>query len=109
MPLLTQFALFFISPFGEVSVCDALNHFMRAHRIVNIEKRLIDSERGTGWLFLIEFGADSLLEQSCWLLQDIFVHCKLEPTRRNRHLKAGDGHIIHCFELRELSQALIER
>jgi hypothetical protein len=29
-----------------------LNHFIRAHRIVNVEKRLIDGERGTGWLFL---------------------------------------------------------
>ena len=55
MPLLTQFALFFISPFGEVSVCDELNLFIRSHRIVNVEKRLIDGERGTGWLFLVEF------------------------------------------------------
>ncbi len=58
MPLLTQFALFFISPFGEVSVCDELNLFIRSHRIVNVEKRLIDGERGTGWLFLVEYGTD---------------------------------------------------
>ena len=48
MPLLTQFASFFISPFGETSVCDDLNQFLKSHRIVNLEKKLIDGERGTG-------------------------------------------------------------
>jgi superfamily II DNA helicase RecQ len=56
MPLLTQYTAFFISPFGEASVCDELNAFLKSHRIVNVEKRLIDGERGTGWLFLVEFG-----------------------------------------------------
>lgn len=55
MALLTQFQTFFISPFGEKSVCDELNRFLTSHRIVNIEKRLIDGERGTGWLFLVEY------------------------------------------------------
>ena len=50
MAFQTQFASFFISPFGEPSVCDELNKFLRSRRIVNVEKRLIDSERGTGWL-----------------------------------------------------------
>ncbi|MDR2553335.1 MAG: HRDC domain-containing protein [Treponema sp.] len=58
MPLLTQYRSFFISPFGEVSVTDELNSFLTSHRIVNVEKRLIDGERGTGWLFLVEFGSD---------------------------------------------------
>jgi superfamily II DNA helicase RecQ len=58
MALLTQFASFFISPFGESSVSDELNSFLRSHRIVNVEKRLIDAERGTGWLFLVEYGGD---------------------------------------------------
>lgn len=35
MPLLTQFSSFFISPFGEMSVCDELNLLLRSHRIVN--------------------------------------------------------------------------
>jgi superfamily II DNA helicase RecQ len=56
MPLLTQYASFFISPFGEKTVCDELNAFLKSHRIVNVEKRLIDGERGTGWIFLVEFG-----------------------------------------------------
>ena len=56
MPLLTQYASFYVSPFGEKSVTDELNSFLRSHRIVNVEKRLIDGERGTGWLFLIEYG-----------------------------------------------------
>lgn len=58
MALLTQFQAFFISPFGETSVCDELNRFLTSHRIVNIEKRLVDGERGTGWLFLVEYGAE---------------------------------------------------
>jgi len=56
MPLLTQYASFYISPFGEKSVTDELNAFLRSRRIINVEKRLIDGERGTGWLFLIEYG-----------------------------------------------------
>jgi superfamily II DNA helicase RecQ len=56
MALLTQYASFFISPFGEKSVTDELNVFLRSHRIVNVEKRLIDGERGTGWVFIIEYG-----------------------------------------------------
>ncbi|MDR2073736.1 MAG: HRDC domain-containing protein [Spirochaetaceae bacterium] len=50
---------FFISPFGEKTVCDELNAFLKSHRIVNVEKRLIDGERGTGWLFLVEYGSDN--------------------------------------------------
>ncbi len=63
MALLTQFASFFISPFGEPTVCDELNKFLRSRRIVNVEKRLIDSERGTGWLFLVEYGEELKLPQ----------------------------------------------
>jgi superfamily II DNA helicase RecQ len=56
LALLTQYASFFISPFGEKSVTDELNAFLRSHRIVNVEKKLIDGERGTGWVFIIEYG-----------------------------------------------------
>jgi superfamily II DNA helicase RecQ len=59
MALLTQFTSFFISPFGEKSVSDELNAFLRSHRIVNVEKRLIDGERGTGWVFLVEYGVEN--------------------------------------------------
>ena len=59
MALLTQYSSFFISPFGEKSVTDELNAFLRSHRIVNVEKRLIDGDRGTGWVFLVEYGGDS--------------------------------------------------
>ncbi|MFH2114469.1 MAG: HRDC domain-containing protein [Spirochaetota bacterium] len=55
MPLLTQYQTFFVSPFGEASVTSELNTFLRSHRIVNLEKRLVDGERGTGWLFLVEY------------------------------------------------------
>ena len=56
MALLTQYISFFVSPFGEQSVTNELNTFLRSHRIVNVEKRLIDGERGTGWVFLVEYG-----------------------------------------------------
>jgi len=56
MPLLTQYTSFYISPFGEKSVTEELNVFLRSNRIVNVEKKLIDGERGTGWVFLIEYG-----------------------------------------------------
>ena len=59
MPLLTQFQTLFLSPFGEPSACEELNRFLRSHRIVNVEKRLVDGERGTGWLFLIEYGQEN--------------------------------------------------
>jgi hypothetical protein len=58
MALLTQYASFFISPFGEKSVTDELNVFLRSHRIVNVEKKLIDGERGTGWVFIVEYGSE---------------------------------------------------
>ncbi len=40
MALLTRFASFFVSPFGEDSICDELNHFLKSHRIVNLEKKV---------------------------------------------------------------------
>jgi len=58
MAFLTQYASFYVSPFGEKSVTDELNDFLRSHRIVNVEKKLIDGERGTGWVFLVEYGTD---------------------------------------------------
>jgi len=59
MALLTQYTSFFVSPFGEKSVTDELNSFLRSHRIINVEKKLIDGERGTGWLFLVEYGNEA--------------------------------------------------
>lgn len=55
MPLQTQFMTFFISPFSESSASAELNNFLKSHRIINVEKRLIDGERGTGWVFLVEY------------------------------------------------------
>ena len=59
MALLTQYSIFFVSPFGEGTACDELNKFLKSNRIINVEKRLIDGERGTGWLFLVEYGNDN--------------------------------------------------
>jgi len=58
LALLTQYASFFISPFGEKSVTDELNAFLRTHRIINVDKKLIDGERGTGWVFIIEYASE---------------------------------------------------
>ena len=55
MSLQTQFMTFFISPFSEPSSSAELNNFLKSHRIINVEKRLIDGERGTGWVFLVEY------------------------------------------------------
>ena len=52
MALLTQYASFFISPFSEKSITEELNAFLRSHRIVNVEKRLIDGERGITSLYI---------------------------------------------------------
>ena len=46
---------FFISPFSEPSASAELNNFLKSHRIINVEKRLIDGDRGTGWVFLVEY------------------------------------------------------
>lgn len=62
MPLLSQFRSFFISPFGEESVSDELNKFLKSNRIINVEKKLIDGERGTGWLFLIEYCGENKVQ-----------------------------------------------
>jgi superfamily II DNA helicase RecQ len=59
MALMTQYRSFFVSPFGEASACDDLNGFLKSHRIINVEKRLVDGERGTGWLFLVEYGSEA--------------------------------------------------
>lgn len=55
MGLQSQFMTFFISPFSEPGASAELNNFLKAHRIINVEKRLIDGERGTGWVFLVEY------------------------------------------------------
>lgn len=39
----------------EPSSSAELNNFLKSHRIINVEKRLIDGERGTGWVFLVEY------------------------------------------------------
>ena len=100
MALLTQYASFFISPFGERSVTDELNAFLRSHRIVNVEKRLIDGERGTGWVFLVEYGADGSKNTSGTSSQRIdyrevlnpaeyALFDKLRELRKNLSEKAG--------------------
>lgn len=46
---------FFIPPFFELSAGAEFNNFLKSHQIINVEKRLIDDERGTDWVFLVEY------------------------------------------------------
>jgi superfamily II DNA helicase RecQ len=80
MAFLTQYASFFASPFGEKSVTDELNAFLRSHRIINVEKRLIDGERGTGWVFLVEYGGDGSKNSSNAQSQRIDYREVLNPV-----------------------------
>ena len=80
MALLTQYVSFYVSPFGEKSVTDELNSFLRSHRIVNVEKRLIDGERGTGWVFLVEYGNEGNKNTSSSSSQRIDYREVLNPT-----------------------------
>jgi hypothetical protein len=63
MALLTQYKPFFISPFGESSVCDELNKFLSSNRIVNVEKHLIDGERFLKFFADLPVNANETLEQ----------------------------------------------
>ena len=42
-------------PFSEILATFKLNELLKSHRVVNVEKAFIDSQRGTGWAFLIEY------------------------------------------------------
>ena len=64
MALQTQFMTFFISPFSEPSSSAELNNFLKAHWIINVERRLIDGERGTGWVFLVEYTESECVKSS---------------------------------------------
>jgi superfamily II DNA helicase RecQ len=52
---MTNYATFFANAYGEATAVEELNTFIRSHRVMHVEKRLIESEGGTGWLFLVEY------------------------------------------------------
>jgi len=52
---MTQYASFFASAFIAEPVLEDMNLFIRSHRVIHVEKRLVDTEQGTGWLFLVEY------------------------------------------------------
>ena len=51
------FAVFFVSPFAGGESED-VNRFLRSHRIINIDKRPVEGERGIGWMLLVEYLQD---------------------------------------------------
>ncbi|MCQ2591282.1 MAG: HRDC domain-containing protein [Treponema sp.] len=81
MPLLTQFATFFLSPFSEPSATAELNNFLKSHRIINVEKRLIDGERGTGWVFLVEYSDNEGTRSSYTMSSKVDWRDVLNPSQ----------------------------
>ncbi|WP_273466666.1 HRDC domain-containing protein [Treponema succinifaciens] len=81
MALLTQFMTFFVSPFSEPSSHAELNNFLKSRRIINVEKRLIDGERGTGWIFLVEYSDNDGSKQSYTMSSKIDWRDVLNPSQ----------------------------
>lgn len=81
MALLTQFMTFFVSPFSEPSSHAGLNNFLKSRRIINVEKRLIDGERGTGWIFLVEYSDNDGSKQSYTMSSKIDWRDVLNPSQ----------------------------
>lgn len=81
MALLTQFMTFFVSPFSEPSSHAELNNFLKSHRIINVEKRLIDGERGTGWVFLVEYSDNEGSKTNYTMSAKIDWRDVLNPTQ----------------------------
>ena len=81
LALLTQFMTFFVSPFSEPSSHAELNNFLKSHRIINVEKRLIDGERGTGWVFLVEYSDNEGSKTNYTMSAKIDWRDVLNPTQ----------------------------
>lgn len=81
MALLTQFMTFFVSPFSEPSSHAELNNFLRSRRIINVEKRLIDGKRGTGWIFLVEYSDNDGSKPSYTMSSKIDWRDVLNPSQ----------------------------
>lgn len=72
---------FFVSPFREPSSHAELNNFLMSHRIINVEKRLIDGERGTGWIFLVEYSDNEGTKSSYTMSAKIDWRDVLTPSQ----------------------------
>lgn len=72
---------FFVSPFSEPSSHAELNNFLKSHRIINVEKRLIDGERGTGWIFLVEYSDNAGSKSSYTMSTKIDWRDVLTPSQ----------------------------
>ncbi len=51
----SQYEVFFLSAFGAHGAVEELNTFMRSHKVLNVDRKAIDSERGTGWMVFVEY------------------------------------------------------
>ncbi|MCI6366027.1 MAG: HRDC domain-containing protein [Spirochaetia bacterium] len=72
---------FFVSPFSEPSSHAELNNFLKSHRIINVEKRLIDGERGTGWIFLVEYSDNEGTKSSYTMSSKVDWRDVLNPSQ----------------------------
>lgn len=72
---------FFVSPFSEPSSHAELNNFLKSHRIINVEKRLIDGERGTGWIFLVEYSDNAGTKPSYTMSSKVDWRDVLNPSQ----------------------------
>ena len=106
MALQTQFMTFFISPFSEPSSSAELNNFLKSHWIINVEKRLIDGERGTGWVFLVEYTENEGGKSAYTMNSKVDWRDVLNPSQfavydflRKTRKEIGDKTKIHLYEI----------
>jgi superfamily II DNA helicase RecQ len=59
-----QFAVFLVPLIPESPEQDALNSFIRGHRIIEVHKQLITGQAGMVWSFLLEYFDETRKEQS---------------------------------------------
>ena len=50
-----QYKVFTLPVFDSVQIEDELNKFLRSHKVVSVEKKLIENDGHTHWSFLIEY------------------------------------------------------
>lgn len=53
--MIMQFRIFKISSSGDSAAEEAMNHFLRAHRVVSVSKELVQSPEGGAWCFCVEY------------------------------------------------------
>jgi superfamily II DNA helicase RecQ len=50
-----QIEVFAVPAMGNREMVEAMNRFLRAHRVLHMEKKLVDKEGGCYWTFCVEY------------------------------------------------------